>query len=302
MKRRTVNALLLMLAGFGPAFTVRAQSGKVASNAMKSPAGVDYASARKGDVSIEYVKQGQGPVIVLLPSLGRGAEDFEELARLLAAKGFCVVRPQPRGIGKSTGPLNNLTLTDVTADVALVIEALGTSPVVVAGHAFGNFVARKLATVRPELVRGVAIIAGSPGKAASGGEPFDPGIMEAITGSGDLSLPDEVRLKHLRLAFFAPGSDPRVWLSGWHKEAKAAQMSAFKASKVDEYFAAGNAPVLDIQAEDDTVAPRKHAMVLKNALGDRVTIKLIPHAGHALVPERPREVSEALADWVNGLR
>ena len=59
-----------------------------------------------GGVCIEVLAQGdgQGRVIVLLPSLGRGAADFEPIAERLAGAGYRVLRPQPRGIGQSSGP------------------------------------------------------------------------------------------------------------------------------------------------------------------------------------------------------
>ena len=43
---------------------------------------------------------------------------------LLAADGFRVLRPQPRGIGASAGPMKNLTLHDFAADVAAVITSM----------------------------------------------------------------------------------------------------------------------------------------------------------------------------------
>ena len=59
-----------------------------------------------GGVCIEVLAQGdgQGRVIVLLPSLGRGAADFGPIAERLAGAGYRVLRPQPRGIGQSSGP------------------------------------------------------------------------------------------------------------------------------------------------------------------------------------------------------
>ena len=57
---------------------------------------------RLGDVTIESLVEGAGPAIVMLPSLGRdGYEDFDDVAARLAAAGFTVLRPQPRGIGTS---------------------------------------------------------------------------------------------------------------------------------------------------------------------------------------------------------
>ena len=58
---------------------------------------------RDNNVQIEVLSQGSGPTIVLLPSLGRSGEDYNEVAAKLAANGFRVVRPQPRGIGRSKG-------------------------------------------------------------------------------------------------------------------------------------------------------------------------------------------------------
>src|SRR5262249_57960217 len=63
-----------------------------------------------GEVQIEVLTQGQGHPIVLLPSLGRGAEDFDAIAERLAAASFRVLRPQPRGIGESRGAMTGIDL------------------------------------------------------------------------------------------------------------------------------------------------------------------------------------------------
>src|SRR4029450_13994888 len=74
----------------------------------------------RGDVRIEILAQGQGDLIVLLPSLGRGATHFDAVAARLAGAGYRVLRPQPRG-GGSRGPLAGIDLHDCAADVAAVI-------------------------------------------------------------------------------------------------------------------------------------------------------------------------------------
>ena len=76
-------------------------------------------------VMIDVIVEGQGPAIVLLPSLARNSDDYNEVAEGLAAAGFCVLRPQPRGIGRSTGPMSGLTLHDFACDIAEVIKAFG---------------------------------------------------------------------------------------------------------------------------------------------------------------------------------
>src|SRR5512136_1529257 len=90
-------------------------------------------------VRIEVVSEGTGPLVVLLPSRGRDSEDFDAVAAGIAKAGFRVLRPQPRGAGRSTGPMKGLTLHDLARDIAAVIAHEGGGPVVVVGHAFGNW-------------------------------------------------------------------------------------------------------------------------------------------------------------------
>ena len=98
------------------------------------------------DVQIDVVIDGNGPAVVLLPSLARDSDDYDELAEGLAANGFRVLRPKPRGIGRSTGPMAKVTLHDFARDIAETVKAHGNGKAVVVGHAFGNWVARMTAT------------------------------------------------------------------------------------------------------------------------------------------------------------
>jgi len=257
----------------------------------------------RGNVDIEVLSQGTGPVIVLLPSLGRSGEDYETVAAMLASQGFRVVRPQPRGIGRSKGPMDGLNMHDLAADVARTVESENKGPVIVVGHAFGNFVARQVAADRPDLVRGVVVAAASSGKVPPGSteKPIGPEMRQAIDGPSDMSLPESKRLEYLRIAFFAPGNDPRVWLGGWNSEVHHMEAHAREHTPVDDYFSAGTAPILDLQAEQDPVAPRRFSGVLKSLLGDRVTVVVIPNAGHALPEEQPQAMSEAIAAFARTL-
>src|SRR6266481_3061123 len=81
---------------------------------------------------------GEGRTLVLLPGLGRPAEDLDPFAARLIAAGYRVAQPDPRGCGGSTGPLDGLTLHDLARDVAAVIETLQAGSAVTIGHAFGN--------------------------------------------------------------------------------------------------------------------------------------------------------------------
>ena len=178
---------------------------------------------RHADVTIDIITEGAGPLVILLPSRGRDSEDYDAVAHGIAAEGFRVLRPQPRGVGQSKGPMTGISLHDFARDIAAVIRHYG-GPAVIVGHAYGNWVARMTATDYPELVRGVVI-------AAAAAKQFPPELSVAVTRSGDLSLPRDERLKILRGTYFAPGNDPTVWLDGWHPAASEAQRIAAQNTK-----------------------------------------------------------------------
>jgi len=248
---------------------------------------------RYADVVIDVIVEGTGPLIVLLPSRARDSEDYDEVAAGIATSGFRVLRPQPRGIGQSKGPMTGITLHDFGRDIAEAIKHYGTNAVIV-GHAFGNWVARMTATDYPDVVRGVVI-------AAAASKQYPPELSIAVTKSGDMSLPKAERLKYLQATFFAPGHDPSVWLEGWHAQASEAQRLAAAATRQSEWWTAGNVPLLDLQADSDPFHPIEKMNELKDELGDRVTVMVIHNASHALLPEQPAAVVEAIVGWARGL-
>ncbi len=252
-----------------------------------------------GDVSIDVMLDepgvGSADQLVLLPSSSRDSEDFDGIAEMFAAEGFCVLRPQPRGMAASTGPMAGLTLHDYARDVAMVIERLAGGSAFVLGHAFGQWVARCVAADHPHLVRGVIL-------AAAAAKSADPALRDHLAKCIDTSLPDAVRLAALQVAFFAPGHDPTSWLGNWHPVAARSQRAASAATPREDWWDAGSARVLDIQAELDPWRPPRTRDDIRDDLGaGRVTVVVIPDASHALIPEQPAALVRAVCDWTRTL-
>jgi pimeloyl-ACP methyl ester carboxylesterase len=153
-----------------------------------------------------------------------------------------------------------------------------------------------VAADRPDLVRAVVVLAGTSGLVV-----IDPQANESVFKSSDMSLSEEERLVHLRRAFFAPGNDARIWLTGWHPEVKVMQREAIAAVPKDAWTGAGSAPVLNLQCADDTIAPSHHAHTLRSKYGDRITTKMIMNAGHAAVEEQPEAIAEAIVSYIRTL-
>lgn len=185
--RRTFVVLITGL------ITTFAQTGSA-----QHPERVFYVQA--GDARLRVFVEGSGPAIVLLPGQGRGPRDFDALAKDLVSAGYRVVRPEPRGFGESVGPVEGLTLRDNARDVASAIEKVGAAPAIVAGFAYGNRVARMIANERPELVRGVVLIA------AGGKFPPKPEVMAGLRKVQDKTLPLEERAEAARTVLYGPKS------------------------------------------------------------------------------------------------
>ena len=249
----------------------------------------------RANVAIEVIAEGRGPLVVLLPSLGRDSEEFDPVAQRVAAAGFRVLRPQPRGYGQSAGPMANLTLHDFARDVAAVIEHENAGPAVLAGHAFGHFVAKMTAVDFPNLVRGVILIG------AAQKNP-NPEVQRSVTIASDPSQPEAERLKHLKRVFFAEGNDATSWLTGFHTNVRAAEMAARDSTPQQAYWAGGNAPILDIQGDNDPYRPPSSANELVTEFGaKRVSVVRIPHTAHAIIVEKPEAVADAMIAWLRRL-
>ncbi|WP_428486903.1 alpha/beta fold hydrolase [Rhodopila sp.] len=251
------------------------------------------------DVSIVVIqdkpKTAGAEPLVLLPSSSRDSEDFDDIAMLFVKAGFHVLRPQPRGMCGSTGPMDGLTLHEYARDVAVVIRQLGGGSAFVLGHAFGQWIGRCLAADHPDLVRGVIL-------AAAAAKSANPALRQELATCIDTSLPDPVRLAALRVAFFAPGHDPSCWLGNWHPVASRSQRAASAATPTEEWWSAGAAPVLDIQAEHDPWRPPESRRGISDDLGaGRVSIVVIADASHALIPEQPDAVVRAVLDWTRSI-
>ncbi len=250
---------------------------------------------RRDNVRIEVIAEGRGPLLVLLPSLGRDSEEFDPAAEQLAAGGLRVLRPQPRGYGRSSGPMTGITLHDYARDVAAVIEHEQSGRAILAGHAFGHFVAKMTAVDFPQLTRAVILIGAAQKKP-------DPAVQRSVAIATDPAQPEAERLKALKHVFFASGNDPRSWLTGFHASVRNAEIIARDATPQSEYYSGGTVPMLDIQGAEDPYKPPSAANELVDEFGaSRVTVVRIPHAAHAIIVEQPRAVSDAILTWVQRL-
>ncbi|MDQ6697695.1 MAG: alpha/beta hydrolase [Actinomycetota bacterium] len=236
---------------------------------------------------------GQGVAVVLHPSLGRPASDFDALAERLVEASFRVLGIDPQGVGGDAPPdTNDLTLHDLADDVLGVLDEAGLATVHLVGHALGNRVVRCLAADHPDRVRSLTLLA------AGGRVEGDDEARSALISCFDDQSPDDLRLDAVRTAFFAPGNDvPSSWRTGWYPAAAALQSAAVRRTPTEDWWSAGQAPMLVVQGLQDRVAPPENGRTLRDQRPSTTLVE-IDGAGHALLPERPDAVAEAVLGFL----
>jgi pimeloyl-ACP methyl ester carboxylesterase len=264
------------------------------SAAVPPPAEFEDLIVDRGNAVLAARAIGSGDLILIHPSLGRGARDFDPLARLLAAGGYRVASFDPRGIGQSTAPLGSqtgLTFTDYAEDMLAVMHALDVSSTHLVGHAFGNRIARKLATIHPEATRTVTLCA------CGGGTP-SPQAEAGIQTTTNPATPIPQFEQAVKSTFFAAGSDPSPWYVGWYDTAAQEEAFATATESSANYEAGGVAPILIIQGLEDIVAPPSIGHGLKSKYGARITLYDLEGCAHALIIEKTAEIAQIMLDYL----
>lgn len=246
--------------------------------------------------TLSYYVSGAGQPIILLASAGREASDFNELVGALTSAGYRTIAFEAQGIKGSTLPTGEMSLFDMADDVKAIadVELTAGETVTILGHAFGNRVARAFASRHDARVNGVILV-------ASGGEKDVPEKANAaLKAIFDPRHSVGQRKKDIATAFFAKGNAiPKHWLTGWHRHTAILQGKAKGQESYARWGAGGTKPMLILQAAEDAIAPTEDAGApLAARFPDRARLVMIDKAGHALLPEQPEIIAEAIITFL----
>jgi pimeloyl-ACP methyl ester carboxylesterase len=249
-----------------------------------------------GDVGdIEVFEFGEADdVLICAAGNGRPASQFDDSAARLAETGIRVVTFNSRGIGRSTGSLDGLTLHDFADDVWRIADSIECASVHLLGKAFGNRVMRTASSDRPDRVATITLL-------AAGGEIppadevqtkfrryFDP----TITREEWVQLHAEVNYApanaHLAAAAADLGTFPVV---------AGAQAKAVAGTPTDEWLQGGTAPMLVMVGLDDVVAPPENGLRLAMSR-PHTTLVGLSNCGHSMLDEQPDTIIRLLARFV----
>jgi 3-oxoadipate enol-lactonase len=144
------------------------------------------ASARVGDIELEYERAGAGPPLLLIMGMSGtiahwGAPFLEEVRG-----DFDTIVYDHRGVGASTHLDGPITIAELAQDAAGLLAALEIETAHVLGISMGGMVAQELALGHPEAIRTLALgctYCGGDGSALTS-EAVMQRLAEAM-GSGD---------------------------------------------------------------------------------------------------------------------
>lgn len=109
-----------------------------------------------GGTPIRYLVQGAGPPLTLIHGVGANLESWDEVALRLTPY-FTVARFDLRGYGGS-GRIGACSIDDFVADVAGLLDVLGSESTDLAGFSLGGLIAQHFATLNPARVRRLALL------------------------------------------------------------------------------------------------------------------------------------------------
>ncbi|MDO8300800.1 MAG: 3-oxoadipate enol-lactonase [Lacisediminimonas sp.] len=158
---------------------------------------------------LNFIKQGQGPLLVLSHALGCDLHMWDEVAARME-KDFTVLRYDHRSHGSSTLVTSPFSMADMADDIAALLASIAAGPAHFAGTSLGGMVAQSLAARHPSAVRSI-VIANSAGYYDDAGRAGWQARMDAVAANGLDAIADGALQRWFTPAFLSdPAAAPRL--------------------------------------------------------------------------------------------
>jgi pimeloyl-ACP methyl ester carboxylesterase len=137
---------------------------------------------------IGYRSFGRGSAVVLVQGYGGTIDNWEPRFLDLLAQSHRVVVFDNRGIGRSSGTVNGLSMREMADDVNGLIRALHLGRPTVVGFSMGGVIAQQFAIDHPKSVSRLVLVSTSPGGPQSVPSPVDARTLPPFDWSKNLDL------------------------------------------------------------------------------------------------------------------
>jgi 3-oxoadipate enol-lactonase len=237
--------------------------------------------------SAQMFREGSGPPLVLLHCLGVD-HHFWDFAAPLASE-FTLYRYDLPGHGTSATPSTGYSITDLSVQLAELLETHKTGRVHLAGISLGGLIAQHFAATRPELVDRLILLDTTPrytDEMRTMWAERAAGAREA--GSASL-IAGLLKIWFTAAAIEHNGADVqyvRSTISKCSGEGYALACEALATADLRDLSAQIEAPTLVVCGDDDIPSFLDAARLLSSGI-THATLSWVPHARHASVLEQP---------------
>jgi 3-oxoadipate enol-lactonase len=255
-------------------------------------------------VSLAVEIRGEGPAILFIHGYphdrrlwAHQVENLEECRRIV---------PDLRGMGQSDAPDLGYSMATYAADLAALLDALGVDEVVLCGLSMGGYIAFEFLRRWRSRVRGLVLMdTRAEADSAEGRRGRDAAAATAREGGA------EVVAESLLPGMVSPETRTK---SPEILESVRAMMAATPVAGMVGALAAMRdrpdstpllatltaLPTLVVVGENDSLTPPERSRAIAQAIpGARLVI--VPGAGHVPPMERPKQVTEALREFLRRL-
>jgi pimeloyl-ACP methyl ester carboxylesterase len=270
-------------------------------------------SLKMEDFSLEYLVQGEGEPLLLLPGLGTGM-GYYRFGEPELRRHFKTILVDPRGIGASRSSQTTFSAEEWADDFAELVGSLGIPTLHVLGSSHGGCMAMAMAERHPDLVASLVLVGGFSELDELMRRNFD--LRIALVDR--LGMSDELGvfitmwiMSHAYLdteAGRAQGdltiqlvkkNDPEVYkalcrsILDWGKCLPGQEGEP----KFTERLRGLDVPALALTGDDDQFIPARMSRVIADALPG-CSYAEIAGCGHIPFMERPSEASAAVIDFL----
>jgi 3-oxoadipate enol-lactonase len=250
------------------------------------------------DATIDVATDGKGEAIVLIHGFPMTRDIWDAQAEKLAQH-MLVIRPDLRGMGRSSVPDGPYLMETLAADIAAVLDAQGIDRATIVGHSLGGYVAMAFCRMFSERVTRLALVcsrlaADSPETARNREELADRAERE-----NRIEVVVDAYVPRLFARATLESRSPVVIrgreIAAWNTPRGAAAMLRGMAQRVDSNDIAEDLsmPVLVVAGAADQVNDRAEAEEIRRAF-PHATLQVLSRSGHLPMMEQPEELTEHL--------
>lgn len=254
------------------------------------------------DATIDVLSEGSGDPIVLIHGFPFTRDLWDFQARRLAERAR-VIRPDLRGMGRSSVPDGPYLMETLAGDVAAVLDALGIDRAAIVGHSLGGYVAMAFCRMYTERVTRLALVcsrlvADTPQAARDREELADRAEREhRVDAVVDSYVPRAFAPSLLEKR--APEIDRARTIALENTPAGAAAMLRGMAQRVDSHDIAEELemPVLIVAGGADQIVGLSEAEEMRRAFPS-AGLRVLGRSGHLPMLEEPEALSDLLLEFM----